>query len=150
MSKEEKMDNDLDATLIRYQKFTEQLTDESVEEFREFASPNVRYRDPMMDAKGVDAVLAYMHKWFTDFDDLQFEIKDHARHGRQAFAHWRMTFRIKKNPKKLWELDGVSKIVFDDAGKIEDQIDYWDASPLLESFPVLGKVVTLIKKLVAR
>jgi steroid delta-isomerase len=144
------MDNDLDATLIRYQKFAEQLTDESVEEFREFASPNVRYRGPLMDARGVDAALAYMHKWFTDLDDLHFETKGFARDGRKAFTHWRMTFRIKKNPKKLWEVDGVSKIVFDDTGKIEDLIDYWDASPLLESFPILGKVVTLIKKLIAR
>jgi steroid delta-isomerase len=150
MSKEGKMDNDLDATLIRYNKFVEQLTDESVEEFREFASPNVRYRDPMMDAKGVDAALAYMHKWFKDLDGLRFEMKGYARNGQIVFQHWLMTFRIKKQPKRLWELDGVSKIVFDDAGKIEDQIDYWDASPLLESFPVLGKVVTLIKKLVAR
>ena len=143
------MDNDLDATLIRYSRFFDQLTDETVEEFRKFASPNVHYRDPLIDAKGVDAPLAYLHKLFTDFADLQFETKDCARHGRQAFLHWRMTFRIRKNPKKVWELDGVSKIVFDDAGKIEDQIDYWDACPLLESFPILGKVVTLIKKLVA-
>jgi hypothetical protein len=150
MSKEEKMDNDLDASLIRYKTFIEQITDETVEEFRELASPNVRYRDPLADAKGVDAALAYMHKWFTDFDDLQFEIKDYAQRGRQAFTHWRMTFRIKKIPKRLWELDGVSKFIFDDAGKIEDKIDYWDASPFLESFPVLGKVVTLIKKLMSR
>jgi steroid delta-isomerase len=144
------MDNDLDAALIRYQQFIEHLTDESVEEFRELASPNVRYRDPLKDAKGIDAAVAYMHKWFADLDGLQFEIKGYARDGRQVFSDWRMTFRIKKLPKKLWELDGVSKIVFDDAGKVEDQIDYWDTSPLLESFPVLGKVVTLIKKLVAR
>ena len=143
------MDIDLDATLIRYQKTAEQLTDESVEEFRELASPNVRFRDPLTDAKGIDAVMAYLHQLLTDTDDLQFEYKGHARHGRQAFAHWRMTFRFKKNPKKLWELGGISKIVFDDAGKIQDQVDYWDASPLLEGFPVLGKVVALIKKLVA-
>ena len=149
MSREERMDSDLDATRIRIQKFFEQLTDESVEEYRELASPNVRYRDPLVDAKGIDAAVAHLHKLFTDFDDLHFEIKDYAQHGRQAFAHWRMTFRMKKNPKKLWELDGVSKTVLDDAGKIEEQIDYWDASPLLESFPVLGKVVALIKKLVA-
>lgn len=144
------MDNDIDATLTRYKTFIEQLTDETVEEFREFASPNVRYRDPLVDAKGVDAALAYMHKLFTDLDDLHFEIKDYARHGRQAFSHWQMIFRVKKSPKRLWELDGVSKFVFDDAGKIEDKIDYWDASPMLEGFPVLGNVVTLIKKLITR
>jgi len=144
------MENDLDARLIQYAEFLDQLTEETVEECRELSSPNVRFRDPLTDVKGIDAVVAYLHKLFADSDDLQFEHKGHARHGRQAFAHWRMTFRFKKNPKKLWELDGVSKIVFDDAGKIEDQIDYWDSSPLLEGFPVLGKIVTLIKNLVAR
>ncbi len=144
------MDNDLDATMIRYQKFIEQLTDEKVDELRELVSPSVRYRDPLTDVKGVDAVLAIVHKYFTDFDDLRLETKGYARHGQLAFLHWRMTFRIKKSPKKLWEIDGISKFVLNDAGKIEDQIDYWDTSPLLESFPVLGKAVTLIKKLVAK
>ena len=144
------MDNDLDATLSRYNKLIEQLTVENVEELREFFSPNIHYRDPMMDAKGVDAALAYMHKLFTDLDGIQFEIKGCARHERQVFSHWLMTFRIKKIPKRLWEVDGVSKIVFDDAGKIEDQVDYWDASPMIESFPVLGKVATLIKKLMTK
>jgi steroid delta-isomerase len=150
MLKEEDMDNNLDALLIRHNRFFDQLTDATVEEFRELASPNVRYRDPLTDAKGVNAVVVQMHKWFADLDDLHFETKGYARNGQLAFAHWRMTFRIKKSPKKLREVDGISKIVFDDAGKVEDQIDYWDVSPLLESFPVLGKVVTLIKKLVAR
>ena len=31
----------------------------------------------MMDAKCVGAALANMHTGFTDFDDLQFEIKDY-------------------------------------------------------------------------
>lgn len=143
------MGNNLDAILIRQQEFMEQLTDERVEEYREFLSPNVRHRDPFMDAKGVDAVLAAMHKLFKDLDDLQFKNKAYALQGRQAFLHWQMIFRVKKNPKRLWEVDGVSKIVFDDADKIEDQIDYWDASPFLESFPILGKVVTLVKKIIA-
>lgn len=144
------MDHDLDAVVIRYQRLFEQLTDESVDEFREFASPHVRYRDPMEDAKGVDAAVAYMHTWFRDLDGIQFEMKDSARDGQLVFSHWRMTFRIKRLPKKLWELEGVSKIVFDDAGRVEEQIDYWDVAPLLDSIPVMGGIVTLIKKLIAR
>jgi steroid delta-isomerase len=150
MSKEEEMDNDLDARLIQYTEFFDQLTDETVEEFRRLASPNVRYRDPLTDAKGIDAAVAYLYKVNADLEGLQSEVKGYARNGRLAFFHWRMTFRIKNNPKKLLQLDGVSKILFDDAGKVEDQIDYWDASPMLEDFPVLGKVVTLIKNLIAR
>jgi hypothetical protein len=72
------MDNDLDASLIRHNRFFDQLTGETVEEFRELASPNVRYRDPLTDAKDVDAVVARMHKWFADLDGLHFETKGYA------------------------------------------------------------------------
>ena len=79
------MDNDLDAILARYRKFFDQLSDESVEEFREFASPNVHYRDPVMDVREVNEVVARMHKWFADLDGLRFETEDHVRDGRRCF-----------------------------------------------------------------
>lgn len=141
------MGNNLVDILNNYQEFVEQLSDENIENFRELASTNIHFRDPLEDAKGIDATLAYMHKWFINLDDLRFQFKETAVSGRHAFVHWRMIFRVKKIPKKLWELDGVSKIIFNEEGKIEDQIDYWDSSPLLESFPILGKVVSLIKKI---
>jgi hypothetical protein len=57
-----------------------------------------------------------------------------------------MRFRIRKLPKRLWEIDGMSKVTFNENGKIIDQVDYWDTSPIFASVPVLGKIVTLIKK----
>jgi hypothetical protein len=147
MSKEQEMDKDLDARLIQYTELFDQLTDETVEEFSKFASPIVRYRDPLTDAKGIDAAVAYLHKICADLDGLQIETKGYARNGRLAFSYWQMTFRIKRNPQKLWQLDGVSKIVFDDEGRVGEQIDYWDASPMLDDFPILGWVVTLIRNL---
>ena len=143
------MGNNLAEILGNQQKYFEQLSDENVGKFREFASTNIRYRDPLGDAIGIDATLAYMHRWFINLDDVKFHMKEIAVSGRLAFLYWRMIFRIKKIPKKLWELDGVSKIIFNEEGKIEDQIDYWDSFPLLEGFPILGKVVSLIKKIIS-
>ena len=139
----------LDETITRYQAFYEHLTDENVEDFRVLATPNVRYRDPTMDSKGIEAVTATMHKWFHDLDEIQFQMMAHAVDGLVVFQQWVMRFRIRRLPKRLWELEGVSKVVFDENGKVTDQIDYWDSSPLLESVPVLGKAVTLLRKLFA-
>lgn len=140
------MESDLDTAITRNQKFFESLTDGTVDGFRDIAAHNVRYRDPLMDAKGIDAVLASMHKWFRDLDDVKFEMKGFARDGQVGYQNWLMTFRVRRLPKKLWRVDGMSKVTFNHEGKIEDQVDYWDASPLLESVPVMGKMVTLIKK----
>lgn len=136
-------------TIARYQAFFESLTDSSVEDFRNLAAPTVRYRDPLMDARGIDAVAASMHKWFRDMDGIQFHMTRHAADDLVVFQHWTMKFRVKKLPKRLWELEGMSKVTFDDSGRVVDHIDYWDTSPLFESVPVLGAAVKLIKKLVA-
>lgn len=69
------MEIDLDTVLDRYNEFFDHLTDEKVEEYRTLASPSVRYRDPLTDAQGVDAVIAYLHKVCTDMDDFQIETK---------------------------------------------------------------------------
>lgn len=135
------------STITACLSFFETLTDASVENVRALASPQTRYRDPFADAQGIDAVVAYMHKWFAGMDDLRFEFVDHAQTGQVLLSHWRMHFRIRKLPKKQWTLEGMSRTTFNDDGKVIDQVDYWDSAPLLEAFPVLGRVVGLIRKM---
>ncbi len=136
----------IDEAMSKYQAFFETLTDETVEDLRILATPHFRYRDPTMDSQGIEAVTASMHKWFRDLEGIKFVKTGHAVNGLVLYSQWIMTFRIRKLPKRLWELEGLSKITFDENGKVSDQIDYWDTSPMLESVPVLGKIVTLLKK----
>jgi len=139
------MDKDLELTGKEYVNFFETLSAGSVEDFRKFASPEVRYKDPFHDAIGIEAAVEYLHSWFKNLDDIRFDVHSYAIDGRIAFSHWLMTFRFKRLPKKLWELDGVSKVVFDERGKVLEQIDYWDSAPMLEYFPVLGRIVSFVK-----
>ncbi|MEQ8798571.1 MAG: nuclear transport factor 2 family protein [Salinisphaeraceae bacterium] len=136
-----------DDVIATYQAFFENLTDASVEDFRNLAVDDVRYRDPLMDSQGIDAVVSSMYKWFHDMDGIQFRMMQHAQTDLVLFQHWVMTFRIRKLPRRLWELEGVSRVTFDTAGKVVDQIDYWDTAPMFESVPVLGRAVWLIKRL---
>lgn len=135
------------STITAGLRFFETLTDASVEDIRSLASPQMRYRDPFADAKGIDAVVAYMHKWFAGMDGLRFEFVDHAQTGHVLLSHWRMHFRIRKMPRKQWTLEGMSRTTFNEDGKVIDQVDYWDSAPLLEAFPLLGRVVALIRKI---
>lgn len=134
--------------MFKYRDYFKNLTDESVEGYRNLTTPDVRYRDPFVDAKGIDAVTAYMHKWFLSFDELQFILQDSAvdMDGLIGFGDWIMKFRLPRDPKKLWEIEGASKATFNEDGKVYDHIDYWDPSSLYESVPILGKAVTIIKR----
>jgi steroid delta-isomerase len=125
------------------------LTDNTVEEIRNLAVPEFRYRDPFMDAHGIDAVVYHLHKWFQDMSDIKFIMEEYAVDNLILFQHWKMNFRLRGLPKRLWELDGVSRITFNEEGKVVDQIDYWDAAPLFEYVPVLGAAVKLIRKFMA-
>ena len=138
-----------ESTVLACMRFFETLTDATVEDIRALAAPNIRYRDPFADAKGIDAVVAYLHKWFQDLDDIRFERGDSAQAGNVLLSHWFMYFRLKKIPKKEWTLEGMSRTIFNDDGKVIDHIDYWDSAPLLAAFPLLGRAVGLIRKLVA-
>lgn len=134
-------------TIKQYHDFFENLTDARAEGFRELAAPDVRYRDPLIDLHGADAVVEAMHGWFRDMQDIKFRITHHATDEQVLLQHWIMEFRIRKMPKRLWEIEGTSKVTFDERGKILEQVDYWDPLPLFESVPVLGRAVKLIKRL---
>jgi len=41
----------------------------------------------------------------------------------------------------------MPKVTLDEAGKVVDQVDYWDNSPMFESAPVLGSAMKLVRKL---
>lgn len=133
----------------RYQQFYETLTDASVEDFRRLATPEVRYQDPLMDSKGINAVVASMHKWFQDLEGIRFEMKRHAVDDLVVFQSWTMHFRIKKLPKKQWHLDGVSETTFSPDGRVVNQIDYWDTAPMFQSIPILGLSVKIIRRMFA-
>lgn len=59
-----------------------------------------------------------------------------------------MRFRVRRMPKRPWTIEGMSTISLDAEGKVVEHVDYWDATPLLQAVPVLGRVVTLTRRVV--
>ena len=138
---------DLDQAVEHYLQFFDGLTDDRVEHFRQLSVPEVRYRDPLMDAQGIDAVITAMHGWFNTLSHIRFEGLSQARSDQEVMAHWHMHFQIQRMPKQEWTIDGVSRVTFNREGLVVEVVDYWDATPLLEGFPLLGRIVTLLKRL---
>jgi len=138
-----------ESTIMACMRYFETLTDASVDDIRALAAPEIRYRDPFRDAQGIEAVVAYLHKWFQDLDDIRIVRGENALAGNVLLSHWVMHFRIKKMPKQPRTIEGMSRTVFDDNGKVIDHTDYWDSAPVLETFPLLGRAVGCIRKLPA-
>jgi steroid Delta-isomerase len=140
-------DIDWEAVLARSDRFWDTFSEATVEGFRELAAPTIRYRDPMTDVTGIDAVVAMMRGWFKNMDQIKIQFLGRVRDGDMIYSHWVMTFRLRKAPKNLIEMHGMSTGRLDERGRLVDHIDYWDSAPMLASFPVLGRIVGLTKKL---
>lgn len=142
------MNTTLEKTVAAYVAFFETLTDASVEDVRRLATPQMRYRDPLTDRRGIEAVTTYMHEWFQTMDELSFEVDSRALDGNRVLSRWTMRFRVRRMPKRPWTIEGMSTISLDAEGKVVEHVDYWDATPLLQAVPVLGRVVTLTRRVV--
>jgi hypothetical protein len=130
--------------------FYRAFSDDKVEEFRKLSSAEIHWEDPFGEETGIDKVIAIMHSWSKVLSDIKFEIKGYSRNEKILFLHMLIKCQVRRMPGKDREIDYVKKVVFDDAGLVVDAKEYWDATPVLENFPVLGKVVSLVKKMMKK
>ena len=144
------MQTDLDEATKKIMDFYRTFSDDKVEEFKKLSSAKIHWEDPFGEEKGIEKVIAVMHKWSDVLTDIKFEIKGHSRSGQTLFLHMLMTFQVKRMPGKNQEIDYVKKVVFDDAALVLEAKEYWDMTPVLEGFPLLGKFVTFTKKLIQK
>ncbi len=136
--------SDAAATLDAYARLYETLTRYRLQDVRALATPNVRFKDPFNDVQGVDKMIAAMAMMF-DHGEPHFAVLDRTFGTRGGYLLWRYTVDARK-PNGLI-IDGMTALRFNEAGKIFEHIDHWDAaSQLYEHAPVLGPVLRMIKR----
>lgn len=131
-----------------FKTFLETLTPASVASIGRLAAPNMRFRDPIHDVRGVDNVKRIYAGLFEAVDDPRFVVTHYACTEDLCFLRWHFTCRPRTFGKgHPWIVDAVSAIRFDAQGKITDQVDYWDAGQYMyERFRVIGPVFRFFRK----
>lgn len=133
-------------TIKQGQAYWEGLTESNIDDYRQQASPNVRHKHPLNESVGIEAVLDDIRALFRNMKDIQFQMHDHSTNGLIVYQHWNLQFRHKRMPKKLWDMEGVSIIKFDENEKVIEHVDFYDLVPVFSGAPVLGWAVRFIKK----
>ena len=110
-------------------------------------SDDVQYEDPINKGKDLGHLRLILEDLLKVFKGVRFE-SIHSTHDSEfAFVSWKMHYKFRN---KAYEIDGVSRLRFDDAGLIIEHRDYWDASfPLYGTFPIIGSIMKIIKKFVS-
>ena len=120
---------------------------DSLQSLDSIYSDDVQYEDPINKGKDPAHLKLILEDLLKVLKGVRFE-SIHSAHDREcAFVSWKMRYKFRNKP---YEIDGVSRLRFDDAGQIIEHRDYWDASfPLYGTFPIIGSIMKLIKKFVS-
>lgn len=104
------------------------------------------FRDGFREVRGIDAIEKYFVSSTEAFLECTFDIQDVAVHEGNYYFRWVMTLVLKRSKDERIQIVGMSHIRFDERGKIIFHQDYWDTGIIYEEAPVLGRLITWIRK----
>lgn len=140
--------NPIAAMLTRYAAFYESLSPETLPRLRDLVTPDVRFRDPFSEVRGIDAMLRIFAAMYEDCTDVRFIITGSVRQEQKAFLTWRFYFKPRRlNADEPWEVDGVTELHFTQDGRVAVHLDHWDSgSQFYGRLPLLGPVIRFLRR----
>lgn len=132
-------------SIQQYVRLFEELSPDRIEQCDSFISPDIRFKDPFNDVKGISLFKQVLHKTLEDVKDPSFNVTHRAVSGDLVFLRW--IFKGYVNGLGDWTITGMSEIRLDSEGRICEHIDHWDASEqFYMKLPVLKQVMGWIRK----
>ena len=129
--------------ILRYASVLQQLSPDSLNSLAACLADDVRFIDPFNDLYGRDNFIAVMAEMYEKLDGVRFEVLEQQSSGRSGYLFWR--FHCLSRLTGKFSTEGCSRIKFDDQGLVKLHHDLWDASGLMQQFPVLGRVIRSIR-----
>ena len=142
------MTRDLAKTAAAYARFWEGLTAADLERLHTIMAADVRFRDPFNDVQGLERVRSIFAKMFRVLRDVHIEVTDTAVSAQNAVSYMRWTFRYRlRHSPRVWLLEGVTEVHFNDLGLVTAHLDHWDAAgQVYEKVPALGFLLRRIRR----
>jgi predicted ester cyclase len=134
----------LAAAAERYIAFCESMTPGDLDRLGDFCTADIHFRDPFNEVTGVDAYRKVLAKMFHDVGQPAFQVTGHALAGDVCYLRWRFAFR--RSGGEMMHILGMSEVHFDGEGRVTMHFDYWDASQVYETVPLLRGLVRLVKR----
>ena len=124
------------------------LNSNNLERLQDIYTQNIRFVDPAHEIFGLEALTRYFAKLYENMDPPQFRFVHHLGSDFEGYVQWEMAFSHPRlaNGGTI-RVPGVSYLQFDESGKTCFHRDYFDLGAMLyEQIPLLGRIVTYIKK----
>jgi len=127
--------------------FFKQLNKDSMELVEEFYRPNAVLVDPLGRIEGSKRIRAYYEYQYQNAESISWDIGTEFVSGKEHSFNWTMNLKAAAlNGGKEFAVDGMSRLVVEDDGKVSFHQDYFDVGAFLyEKIPVLKNVIYFIK-----
>ncbi|MGC9325135.1 MAG: nuclear transport factor 2 family protein [Desulfomonilia bacterium] len=104
------------------------------------------FEDGIRQVRGRENITAYFLSTTEAFEECTFDVKDVAYSSGNYYFRWIMHLKLKRYGDSPLELPGMSHVRFDNTGQVVFHHDYWETLSLFERFPIIGSVITWIKR----
>ncbi len=113
--------------------------------YEEIFDAKAYFEDPFQNVKGVEKIFVIFQHMYQTLIEPSFEIMECVENDDLLYIQWKFYFKTKKDAG-FESFIGVSRVTFNEAGKVTSHIDYWDAaSHVYERIPLLGLILRWIK-----
>lgn len=117
-------------------------------DLNEIYHDDVIFIDPIHKITGLENLKSYFKNLNDNLIEGSFLFVNESEIGDTVYLEWEMNIKLKR-PKKAIKASGISVLTIDK--KIIKQRDFFDAGELFyENIPVLGGIIRLIKKKIAK
>jgi hypothetical protein len=132
--------------LDRFKTAFNQLNKDHLDLLEEIYAPDVAFRDPVHELKGLPALRDYYSRLYQGVVSCRFDFEDEVIAGQQGMLVWIMRFQHARFRRgEMLELRGVSHLKFRDDGKVFQHHDYFDMGEFIyERVHLLGGVIRMI------
>lgn len=131
--------------------FYQGLSRESLPGLRRLYAEQARFRDPFNDVRGVEAIGAIFEHMFDACVTPRFHVTHGAEAGDIGYLHWQFRFALRRGGgSREYCIEGVSRLCFDDQGRVREHLDFWDpAASLYHHIPGLGWLLGRLRQRLA-
>lgn len=130
--------------LESYRDYLENLTPEGLARLSEHVAPDVRFKDPFNDVRGVTAMATVFRHMFENVPDVRFSVRNALAQDDFCLMTWRFEGTLRGRP---WHFEGASALRFAPDGRVAEHVDYWDAGEnFYERLPIVSWLLKTIKK----
>jgi len=137
--------------LARLKAYWEALTQERVGSLDAVYAPDVHFRDPFNDVRGIEELRRIFGHMYETLEEPRFAITETILEGDRAVLVWDFDFRIRAwKPRVTQRIHGLSVVRFGADGRVADHRDYWDAAgELYAKLPLVGPLVRYLARRMA-